>query len=165
MLHTDSREPYNLAEWIPRTVATQRARLFTCGRPGRGTYGRRRVRVDDETLKQWMKGLPEADVVYLVSLLGSKNGGYSEFGYYPFRSAMESGTKPTFQEWLTDRYGSHFIVYEFPTVDARGVPPHILKRATSCILRLLEKGSTVVVVDSAGSQRTARVCEGIAGRK
>lgn len=162
MLQMDLQEPYNLTEWIPRSVAHRKGRLFTCGRPGRGTFRRRRVLVDDETLERWVKGLPEPGTVHLVSLLGSKKDGYSEFGYYPFRSAMQSGTKPTFQAWLTHRYGSRFIVHEFPTVDARGVPPHILKRATSCILGLLENGSTVVVVDSAGSQRTARVCEEIA---
>jgi len=97
-----------------------------------------------------------------VSLLGSKPDGYSEFGYYPFRSEKELGTKPTFQEWLAQHYGSRLIVYEFPTVDLSPVPAGILKEATSRILSLLKKGSKVVVVDSAGSERTARVCEKIA---
>lgn len=165
MLQMEFQEPYNLTEWVPRTVAHQKGQLFTCGRPGRGTFGRRRVRVDDETLKRWVRGLPEVDVVHLVSLLGSKKDGYSEFGYYPFRSAKESGTTPTFQEWLAEHYGSRFILHEFPTVDATGVPQHILKEARACVLGLLEKGSTVVVVDSAGSQRAARVCEQIAVKK
>jgi len=165
MLRMNPQEPYNLAEWVPRDAVHEGGRLFTCGRPGRGTIGRRRERVADETLEQWVRGLPGQGIVHLVSLLGSKKDGYSEFGYYPFRSAKECGTNPTFQEWLTHRYGSRLIVHEFPTVDARGIPPPVLTGARRCVLGLLEKGSTVVVVDSAGSQRTARVCEGIAARK
>jgi hypothetical protein len=165
MAHMNIKEPYYLTEWVPRAVAHQKGRLFTCGRPGRGTLGTRRQRVDDERLNRWMESLLRQGTVHIVSLLGSKKDGYSEFGYYPFRSAMEPGTKPTFQEWLTERYGSRFVVHEFPTVDARPVQPHVLEGTVSCVVSLLEKGSTVVVVDSAGSERTARVCEKIATKK
>ena len=165
MAHMNIKEPYHLTEWVPRAVAHQKGRLFTCGRPGRGTFERRREPVDSKTLNRWVEGLPRQGTVHIVSLLGSKKDGYSEFGYYPFRPAMEPGTKPTFQEWLTDRYGARFVVHEFPTVDARPVPPHVLQEAVSCVVSLLEKGSTVVVMDSAGSERTARVCEKIATRK
>jgi hypothetical protein len=52
-------------------------------------------------------------------------------------------------------------VHEFPTVDARGIPADVLQDVTGHILRLLTCASTVVVVDSAGAERTARVCEEI----
>ena len=159
-----SDEPINLREWRPRT-AKQKGRLFTCGRPGRATFGRDRICVDNDTINRWLNGLPKADVLHIVSLLGQKRDGFSEFGYYPFRSSSESGAKPTFQEWLHERYCRRFAVHEFPTTDCQGIPPGTLAMVTRRVLELIENGNTVVVVDSAGDQRTARICEVIAYRE
>lgn len=148
-------EPANLCEWRAK------GRLFTCGRPGRATFGRQRRQIGEDTIDLWVNGLPRAEVLHIVSLLGQKRDGFSEFGYYPFRSSHESGTKPTFQEWLDKRYGPRFVVHEFPTVDARGIQPDLLTAVTRHVLNLIETGNTVVVVDSAGAERTARVCEAI----
>jgi hypothetical protein len=123
------------------------------------------VPVDNDTINRWVRGLPEPAVVHLVSLLGQKSDGYSEFGYYPFRSAKECGTKPTFQEWLEEHYPRRFIVHEFPTVDAKGIKPTVSRQAQDCLLELLEGGNTVVLVDSMGKERTARICEKIAYKK
>jgi hypothetical protein len=142
-------------------VAQQRGRLFTCGRPGRATFGREKRPVDNTTIDLWVKRLPRAKVLHIISLLGKKTSGFSEFGYYPFQSVHESGSKPTFQEWLEERYGRHFIVHEFPTVDARGISTEVLEAVKRCVLDLMRGASTVVVVDSAGAERTARVCEAI----
>jgi hypothetical protein len=155
------KEPMNLREWRPATAVPQRGRLFTCGRPGRATFGRDRRLVNHKTIDQWVKGLPEAEVLHIVSLLGKKTNGFSEFGYYPFRSSKEAGAKPTFQEWLNQHYGPRFVVHEFPTVDARGIPPDVLEAVMRYVLDLIENGCTVVVVDSAGAERTARVCKAI----
>jgi hypothetical protein len=117
--------------------------------------------VTGDIIDLWKNGLPEADVLHIVSLLGKKTTGLSEFSYYPFRSAEEAGTKPTFEKWLNDRYGRRFIVHEFPTVDGRGIPRDVLDAARCCVLDCLERGHTTVVIDSAGAERTARVCEAI----
>ena len=154
-------EPVSLREWRALTNARDSGRLFTCGRPGRGTFGREKRPIDDDTIDLWVKGLPEAELVDIVSLLGKKTSGFSEFGYYPFRSSKESGTKPTFQQWLDERYGRRFVVHEFPTVDAQGIPPDVREAVTRHVLDLIGKRRTVVVVDSAGAERTARVCEAI----
>jgi hypothetical protein len=156
-----SNEPVNLKEWRPPASARFAGRLFTCGRPGRGTpgYCRARKPVDDRTIERWVKGLPEAEVLHIVSLLGRKKDGFSEFDYYPFRSSHERGTKPTLQEWLDRRYRQRFIVCEFPTVDARGIEDSVLDDVKHCVLSLLERNATVVIVDSAGAERTARVRE------
>lgn len=158
---TTGGEPINLREWRAHTTEVGVGRLFTCGRPGRGTFGREKRQVDDDTIDRWVKGLPRADVLHLVSLLGQKSNGYSEFGYYPFRSSKESGDKPTFQQWLDEHYARRFFVQESPTVDARGIPPGVLKAVTESVLELIRRGHTVVIVDSAGAERTARVCEAI----
>jgi hypothetical protein len=103
--------------------------------------------------------------VYIVSLLGRKKGGVSEFGYYAFRSSRETVSKPLFEEWLNRRYDQHFIVHEFPTVDAQGIPSDVLKDAANQVQSLLAAGHTVIVIDSAGDVRTARVCEAIGFQK
>ena len=86
-------------------------------------------------------GLPKSEKLHIVSLLGSKKDGYSEFQYYPFRSAKEEVDKPTWQEWLDQCCGDHFMIHEFPTVDAdaQGIPEDVLDAAKRCILELLEQ--------------------------
>ena len=154
-------EPINLREWKAPGSSWQRGRLFTCGRPGRGTYGRAKVTVAEHIIDRWAGGLPKADVLYIVSLLGRKTTGLSEFSYYPFRSSEEHDAKPTLQEWLTKRYGQRFIVHEVPTVDGRGIPRGILDAAARSVRNSLERGHTTVVIDSAGAERSGRVCEAI----
>ncbi len=154
-------EPVNLREWKAPATARGSGRLFTCGRPGRGTFGRAKRPIDDDTIDLWVKKLPEAEPLDLFSLLGKKTNGYSEFGYYPFRSSKEGGSKPTFQQWLDGRYDRRFVVHEFPTVDAKGIPPAVLAAVTRCVLDVIAKGRTVVIIDSAGAERTARVAEAL----
>jgi hypothetical protein len=119
------------------------------------------VDVGTEIIDLWEKGLPKADVVHIVSLLGKKRNGCSEFIYYPFQSSKESGTKPTFQAWLNARYEQRYVVYEFPTTDRMGLHPEVLAGTKRLLIKLLANGQTVIVVDSAGAERTARVCENI----
>ena len=116
-------------------------------------------------MDEWVRGLPAAEVLHIVSLLGQKKGHYSEFAYYPFRSSKETGDKPTFQEWLNKRYGRRFVVHEFPTTDAMGIEPHVLTDAKRCVIELLGGNHTVLVIDSAGSERTSRVCEAVGARE
>lgn len=115
--------------------------------------------VPEHIIDLWVEGLPKATTLHIASLLGRKKTGFSEFGYYPFRSAEEPGSKPVWEDWLNDRYNRRFVVHEIPTVDGQGVPQDILDRAVSRVLSLLEAGHTVVVIDSAGAERTSRVCE------
>jgi hypothetical protein len=121
--------------------------------------------VSEDTIDEWAKGLPKTRVLHIVSLLGKKKGGFSEFDYYPFRSATIEGSKPTFEEWLNARYGGgRFVVDEFPTVDADGIPSDVVDRVKECVLSLLE-AHIVLVIDSAGAKRTARICEACHFRK
>jgi hypothetical protein len=156
------REPINLREWKAPPGRQSPGRLFTCGRPGRATYLRAKVAVAEDVIDLWERGLPQADVLHIVSLLGQKTTGLSEFSYYPFRSAKEEGAKPVFEEWLNTRYNMRrFIVSEFPTVDGRGIPRDLLDAVKLQVSQCLEEGSTIVVIDSAGAERAARVCEAI----
>jgi hypothetical protein len=154
-------EPINLREWNQPSPTSGHGRLFTAGRPGRGTpgYGRVRRLVDDAIIDSWVAGLTPAEMLQIVSLLGRKTNGFSEFVYYPFRSCREQGSKPSFQEWLEQRYSPRFVVHEFPTTDARGIEDDVLKDVKTCVRRLLDDDHTVLIIDSAGAERTARVCE------
>ena len=154
------KEPMNLREWVPLPAAPAYARLYTAGRPGRGTpgYGRIRRPVDDTIIDTWVAGLP-GEVLHIVSLLGQKTDGFSEYTYYPFRSCLEAGPKPTFQDWLQQRNDPRFLVHEFPTTDARGIEDDLMERVATCVRRLLLEGHAVLIIDSAGAERTARVCE------
>ena len=93
-------------------------------------------------------------------MLGHKTNGVSEF-CYPFRSVKESGSKPTFQEWLATNHGPRFIVHEFPTVDKLPLDENIQSAIVEHVSGLLKINSVVVLVDSAGVQRTGRVCEAL----
>ncbi len=154
-------EPINLREWRATSPMQHTGRLFTCGRPGRATFGRRRCLVGDHTIDLWISGLPQAYPLHIVSLLGEKPDGFSEFGYYPFRSAKEKVTKLTFQEWLDVKYPERFVVHEFPTMDARAIPCHIRQNVVRHVLGLLKDGNSVVIIDSAGAERTTRVCQAL----
>jgi hypothetical protein len=154
-------EPINLREWKAPAGRSCPGRLFTCGRPGRATHGRAKVAVSEDIIDLWENGLPQADVLHVVSLLGQKTTGLSEFSYYPFRSAKEDGTKPVFENWLNERYKRRFVVHEFPTTDGRGIARDVLDAAGRQVLECLEGGNTTIVIDSAGAERTARVCEDI----
>jgi hypothetical protein len=151
----------NLTEWRPPRPFNGGACLFTCGLPGIATFGREKIRVDDDTINKWVTGLPKANVLHIISLLGQNKNGISEFDCYPFRSSSESGPKPTFQEWFDERCGRRFIVHEFSMVDAREMPPDVLKAVKRLLIELIEKNDTVLVMDSAGTELTARVCEAI----
>lgn len=151
-------EPCNLREWIVPS-----GRLFTCGRPGRGTFSGSTRRIPLDVIKKWVSGLPQFPHVTIISLLGHKHpSGLSEFSYYPFRSCMETGANPTFQEWLNSQYGPRFIVEEFPTEDRLPMAScEYVETIRNRVRSLLESGAAVVVIDSAGVQRTGEVCRTI----
>jgi hypothetical protein len=155
------KEPMNLREWRSVSASGELGRVFTCGRPGRATFGRERRQIAESVINSWIAGLPNVDNLQIVSLLGSKRNGFSEFDYYPFRSSKVVGIRSTWQDWLDAHYAGRFVVHEFPTIDAQGMSPDVLVAVRTCVLYLIKKGSPVVVVDSAGAERTARVCTSI----
>ena len=91
-------EPCNLREW---TVTS--GRLFTCGRPGRGTFSGSKKQIPECVIDLWVDGLPKVPQASIISLLGHKHpSGLSEFSYYPFRSCMEDGANKSTRAGLTE---------------------------------------------------------------
>lgn len=91
----------------------------------------------------------------MVSLLGHKPDGKSEFSYYSFYEKGQS-----FQQWLDQNYEERAIwVLKHPTCDRRPVSDETLAAVASDISKFLSEGRTVVVVDSGGVERTGQVCK------
>jgi len=163
MSNSAKYEPCNLREWF-----VDHGRLLTCGRPGRGYYAAGNLPhkgVPGHILEEWVQGLCVADCVDIVSLLGKKKNGTSEFRYYPFRSSEESGGKPTLQSWLDAQRRGAFFVREFPTTDYQTIPADRVSGIVSYIQKLLGDGRTVVLVDSAGAVRTKQVRDAMGATK
>src|SRR5450759_4717724 len=123
-------EPYRLTRWVSKTQQIT-GRLFTCARPGR-SMGRKQANISDECVLAWAAGLPtSAEETIIISLLGKKANGLSEFSYYSFRGGFERWQDrpncPTFEEWLNSHCKPRrYRVYEYPTTDLL-VPPEDLK--------------------------------------
>jgi hypothetical protein len=112
---------------------------------------------------KWVNRLPGGATTTIVSLLGRKPNGISEFSFYSFSSAIETpderGKRPVFQEWLARRHGERGIeVVEHPTTDFKPLAPELLKAVSNQIDLLLNSDRTVVLVDSGGETRTRQVC-------
>lgn len=140
--------------------------LFTCGRPGRSLG--RTGDVSDEVVDCWVAGLPEANTLHLVSLLGTKEDGSTEYCFYSFRGSHEHSAKPNFQEWLDIRHGiGRFRLHEYPTKDAGpgSLSDEEIESIRAIIMPLIAAGGTVVVFDSFGSERTGQVCGALGFRR
>jgi hypothetical protein len=153
-------EPYKLRRWR-RGSSPDQIRLFTCARPGRskGNSGS----VPDSIVDKWVKGLPGGAKTTVVSLLGQKPDGLSEFSFYSFSGASETpeerGKRPLFQDWLSHRHRDRGIeVVEHPTTDFKLLARELLETVSRQIDLLLTSGRTVVLVDSGGETRTSQVC-------
>jgi hypothetical protein len=149
------RHPYKLRRWRMNIDGVER-HFYTCARPGRTADHKSKIAsVADGLVLDWLKVLPGPQPA-IVSLLGSKPDGTSEFSFYTFRGSFESGQKPTFQEWLADR-GFLIPVIEVPTTDTKRLDNQLLFEISEAVLRLVGDGRVPIVMDSGGEQRTGSV--------
>ena len=98
-------EPFKLRRW-KRASSPDSIALFTCARPGRSKGSA--AAVPDALVDRWVQNLPGgACKKAIVSMLGQKLDGTSEFSFYSFSgrsdSAAERGGRPLFHKWLIDR--------------------------------------------------------------
>jgi hypothetical protein len=162
---TSTSEPCNLRT-CKAIGAPLAGILFTCGRPGRSLGST--ASVPDEIVECWVAGLPKADPLHLLSLLGTKENGQSEYRFYSFRGSHERSAKPTFQAWLDSRHGAgRFRLHEYPTTDAgpRSLSDGDIESIRAIIMPLILAGGAVVVFDSFGSERTGQVCSALGFRR
>jgi hypothetical protein len=170
-----SSEPYRLEKHSLK-AALINGFFYTCARPGR-SLGRQKSVVTDEAVHAWIKGINKEmqsgasgdhgikDEIAIVSVLGRKPHGLSEFSYYSFRGGFdlveERPNCLTWQEWLTKHYGYQYRVYEFPTEDLKPINEDIKKRVIRAILDLVDSGTRVVLVDSGGVGRTGSIVHAV----
>jgi hypothetical protein len=156
-------EPHRLALWKSRSTGRS---IYTCARPGRGSQGKHGS-VDDGLVKKWISNLasslPGDSDITIVSLLGRKPNGSSEFRFYSFHGPWDDDAeregKQSFAEWLTQHnVGRSIRVIEQPTVD-KSIPDETVCQIADGITRLLDQNACVLLMDSGGCQRTGQVCE------
>ena len=160
------QKPYRLRRWKMDTP-TGPAYFFTCGRPGREKS--KNLPVSDDIVHRWILGLPGPNTV-IVSLLGRKPDGTSEYSFYSFcggcDTEAEHGNRPTFQEWLETHHNSlGILIREHPTTDYGAVHLNTLDVVADDIRRLVSQGYTVTIVDSGGQTRTGQVCRHIGAKE
>jgi len=153
-----------LRRW--RTAGSPKSHFFTCARPGRrGDTATKYRPVPDELVHRWVLGLPGPKTA-IVSLMGRKPDGLSEFSFYSFYGGFDLPSdhpgRPSFQEWLERWHGDlSILLCEHPTVDFQLIPEATLEAVAADIDELLVAGRTVVLLDSGGQTRTRVVCNHI----
>lgn len=158
-------KPYMLKRWRVN-MQPKPLSFFTCARPGRtGNPSTKTKPVPDETVHRWVLGLPGPKTA-LISLLGRKPDGTSEFSFYSFYGGFDSPSDRegciSFQEWFGKWHRDLAVVIrEHPTYDFKPVPQDTLEAASNDINELSVAGRTVVLVDSGGVTRTGQVCQHI----
>ena len=121
--------------------------------------------MSDDLVHRWVLGLPGPHTA-VVSLLGRKPDGLSEFSFYSFYGGFDVSSDhpgcPSFQQWLDKSYPDLLIlVREHPTCDFKPVPVATLDAAAASIDELSSAGRTVVLIDSGGQTRTGAVCRNL----
>jgi hypothetical protein len=132
--------------------------------------GTKQMKVGDECVLAWLAGLPvSTEEIIIVSLLGRKADGLSEFSYYSFRGGFDRPQDrpdcPTFQEWLDSQHGAgRYRIYEYPTIDLLVPPDETKSPAVATILSFVKTGKTVIVVDSGGIGRSGNILSAVASQ-
>ena len=153
---------YKRRRWKLQTEC-QSLWFFTCARPGRTADPRTKFApIPDDTVHRWVLGLP-GPATAIVSLLGWKPDGTSEFSFYSFCGGFELASdsrRLSFGNWLDKHHGDLAIaVCEHPTWDFKAIPAGDLDAISTDIRRLAAAGRTVVLIDSGGETRTGQVCK------
>ena len=155
-------KPYMLKRW-KMTWSTSDCRFYTCARPGRTGDSTSKSRpVSDDLVLRWVLALPGPNTA-IVSLLGRKPDGTSEFSFYSFYGGFdlpsEHPSRLSFQQWLDRSFESKAIILrEHPTCDFRPIPTEILDAVATDVRELISAGRAVVLLDSGGRTRTRMVC-------
>jgi len=137
-------KPYMLKRWRLDTTGPP-LWFFTCARPGRsGNPSSKIASVSDDLVQRWVLGLPGPRTA-IVSLLGRKPDGTSEFSFYSFRGGFDlASDRPSclsFQERLDKWHGALSIVLrEYATCDFKPVSPETLEAVSSGVRELASAG-------------------------
>lgn len=156
-------KPFKLRHWH-FTQDGQSVYFYTSARPGRSSESAsRHAHIPDEVVGRWVLSLPGPRTA-IISLLGAKPDGTSEYSFYTFSGGSDrsTGKQRTFRAWLRDHHPEQAIeLVERPTIDFQPVPKETIARVLKDIKQLVAQGKTVILVDSGGETRTGAVCRSI----
>lgn len=160
----DPKKPYRWRRW--RLKDSNDLVFFTCARPGRiSDPNSRFANVPDEVVKAWAQWIADLAPVTVVSMLGVKDGGKSEFSFYTFWGGTDDpsivGKKRSFADVLT-AVDPQIELLERPTTDGRTLQPEQFDDICGLIQAAVAPDHPVVLVDSGGQERTGAVAEAIA---
>ena len=141
--------------------------FFTCARPGRKYSSVDPV--PDDMVRDWLRNVCAlGSEPAIVSLLGRKPDGTSEYAFYSFFGGFdrpeEHRGELSFGEWLS-KMAPAVSLHEHPTVDFQAIPAPTLDEIAIDVRTLISRGRTVVVVDSGGETRTGRVCKELGAKE
>lgn len=156
-------KPFKLRHWRLKHDG-QSIYFYTSARPGRSAeLASKDAQIPDQLVAKWVRSLP-GPTPAIISLLGTKPDGSSEYRFYSFSGGSDgsAGKQKSFGAWLRDQIPEQAIeLVERPTVDFKAVPEETIAAVLKDIKRLAAQGKTVVLVDSGGEQRTGAVCRRI----
>jgi hypothetical protein len=115
--------------------------------------------VDEDIIDLWVRGLPEAKCCTSYHS-SARRQPVSEFDYYPFRSSRNLEPNRHFKSGSISAMADGLSYTSFGPLMA-GNSGDVLKAIIHHALDLIEHGNAVLIIDSAGAERTARVCEGM----
>jgi hypothetical protein len=142
-------EPFRLKAW--RLPGLSSGLFYTCARPGRSRGSK--TKVPDRLVLDWARGLPGGAETFIISLLGKKPSGTSEYSFYSSFDGPKS-----FQEWLNVSVPNRkFRVISHPTTDLNEIDPAVLAAVAAVVRPLVSEGKTVVIMDSGGWTRTGAI--------
>jgi hypothetical protein len=135
-------------------------RLFTSARPGR-KYSKDAL-VSDEEVRTWTDDVRRLGPnPTIVSLLGRKPDGASEYRFYSFYGGLDNAEdhhgRLSFAEWLAGIDPAVELI-EHPTIDFEPITSGALQPIAVDVRRCLRSGRTVLIFDSGGETRTGQVC-------
>lgn len=150
---------YKLRRWT-----TETSTFFTCGRPGRKAGPRGAVH--DEVVRKWINDVRTlGSRPAIVSPLGAKPDGMSEYSFYSFCGGFDSpDLTPTFTDWLA-REANDVVLKQHPTIDFRPLTVETLSAIQADVEALLGEGRTLLIFDSGGETRTAQVCKHLGAKE
>ena len=115
--------------------------------------------IPNHVVVSWVEGLP-LSVNVIVSLLGQKPDGSSEFKFYSHSVAAGSnGVLASFEDWIRALVPNRPLkVVEHPTIDMQPLSTDTLIKIGATVGGCLADGDGLVIVDSGGVTRTGAVC-------
>ena len=125
-----------------------------------------RAAVSDPIVREWTDDvLALGPRPAIISLLGKKPDGTSEYSFYSFHGGFEDEAGSlSFAEWLA-QVDDNVLLIEHPTVDFSPPTAETLAAIGSDVVTLLAEGRTVLVFDSGGQTRTAHVCKHLGAKE